>query len=83
MFINETGNAGMATAGMGDVLSGMIGALRCVIPDSLKASAAAVYLHGLVGDTLKEDIAEEGIIAGDILRALPKVLKGLRGGSGV
>lgn len=77
-FINPTGNSGMATAGMGDVLAGMIGALRCVISNSLKASAVAVYLHGLAGDTLKEEIAEEGIIAGDILKALPKVLKTLR-----
>jgi NAD(P)H-hydrate epimerase len=50
VFINPTGNAGMASGGTGDVLTGVVAALACVSPSALIASIVAVYVHGLAGD---------------------------------
>lgn len=74
LLINCTGNAGMATGGMGDVLSGIIGALlgQGMVPTD--AAAIGVYLHGLAGDMAANDLGDMGITAGDIVDYLPKVL---------
>lgn len=53
-YINTSGNPGMATGGMGDVLSGIIGALLCQKLDPVAAAAAGVFLHGMAGDILYE-----------------------------
>jgi ADP-dependent NAD(P)H-hydrate dehydratase / NAD(P)H-hydrate epimerase len=53
-YINTSGNPGMATGGMGDVLSGIIGGLLCQKLDPEKAAAAGVFLHGMAGDILYE-----------------------------
>ncbi|MFZ3073223.1 MAG: NAD(P)H-hydrate dehydratase [Thermodesulfobacteriota bacterium] len=74
IFINPTGNPGMASAGTGDVLSGIIGAfLSQGIPDVL-AACAAVYIHGLCGDEVAKKRGEIGMLATDILNELPVII---------
>ncbi|MBI5048948.1 MAG: NAD(P)H-hydrate dehydratase [Deltaproteobacteria bacterium] len=74
IYINPTGNPGMATAGTGDVLSGMIGGLIAQGYDPLDASNIAVYMHGLAGDEVAKKKGQVGMIASDILDILPKVI---------
>jgi NAD(P)H-hydrate epimerase len=69
-FINLTGNAGMATGGTGDVLTGMVGAWLAQFLDAEAAAKLAVYLHGLAGDLAEADEGEVGMIAGDIVDRL-------------
>ncbi len=74
-FINPTGNPGMATAGTGDVLAGMIGGL---IAQGLEATHAAIvgtYLHGLAGDIAASRLGPIGIIASDLISVLPNAMK--------
>lgn len=75
LYVNPTGNPGMATAGMGDVLSGVIaGLIAQGIPASV-AAVAAVFFHGLAGDMAKEELGEKGLISSDCLKFLPKTIK--------
>lgn len=67
-----TGNAGMATAGSGDVLSGIITALLARGYDQTAACALGMYLHGLAGDLAAEEIGQESLMASDIINYLPK-----------
>ncbi len=69
-FINLTGNAGMATAGSGDVLTGMIAAWSGQLLDTESACKLAVYLHGLAGDLAEADEGETALIAGDLVERL-------------
>ena len=69
-FINLTGNAGMATAGSGDVLTGAIAAWAGQLLDAEAACKLAVYLHGLAGDLAEADEGEVGMIAGDVVDRL-------------
>jgi NAD(P)H-hydrate epimerase len=73
-IINTTGNPGMATGGMGDVLTGVIGALICQGMSPLDASVAGVYLHGAAADRLYEKIGA-GFIASEVANMIPSVLK--------
>ncbi|TVZ28494.1 hydroxyethylthiazole kinase-like uncharacterized protein yjeF/hydroxyethylthiazole kinase-like uncharacterized protein yjeF [Gillisia sp. Hel_I_86] len=66
LYINNTGNPGMATAGSGDVLSGVITSLISQDYEPLIAAVLGVYLHGKTGDILAEEMSYEGLIAGDI-----------------
>ena len=75
VFINSTGNSGLASGGSGDVLTGCLGGLLAQGLDSITASVCAVYLHGRAADLLKSDLGERGMIASDVLRALPQVLR--------
>ncbi len=75
VFINPTGNPGMATAGSGDVLSGMIASMIVQEKNLLEAVLAAVYIHGLSGDIGAEKLGEKALTAGDIIRYLPSGLK--------
>ncbi len=75
VWINSTGNPGMATGGSGDVLAGMIAALCHRTDSGLKAAAAAAYLHGFSGDIAAEFMGMTGIIAGDLIEFLPAAIK--------
>ena len=66
VFFNSSGNQGMATAGSGDVLTGIILSLLAQGYDPGRAAIAGVYIHGLAGDIASETIAYESIIASDI-----------------
>jgi NAD(P)H-hydrate epimerase len=79
-FINPTGNAGMATAGAGDVLSGTIGGLLAQGLEPLHAAACGVYLHGMAGDIAAEDIGETGLVASDISMSMPFALSAVKSG---
>ncbi|MFQ6677842.1 MAG: NAD(P)H-hydrate dehydratase [Fidelibacterota bacterium] len=73
-IVNTSGNPGMATAGMGDVLSGIIGALVSQGVNAFTASQTSVYLHGLAADHLSVSKGYRGLIASDLLNELPNVL---------
>jgi NAD(P)H-hydrate epimerase len=75
VYINPTGNPGMASGGSGDVLSGMIASLIIQEKDVLGATLAAVYLHGLSGDIGADRLGERSLVAGDLIRYLPQALK--------
>ena len=79
VFVNPTGNPGMASGGTGDVLTGILGAFlaRRMAPGA--ALQSAVYLHGLAGDIAAERVGEEALIAGDVIAALPEAFKRLGG----
>jgi NAD(P)H-hydrate epimerase len=72
VYINNTGNAGLATAGSGDVLTGIIGSLLAQGYSSKDAALFGVYLHGLSGDLAVEKTAKESLIASDIISFLSK-----------
>ncbi len=68
IYINNSGNPGMATAGSGDVLSGIITGLMAQKYDPLIASVLGVYIHGLSGNIAAQKIGYEALIAGDIIK---------------
>ena len=74
-YINNTGNPGMATAGSGDVLSGIIASLIAQGFKVFDAAKFGVYLHGLAGDLAKEKYTEYSLIASDIIEFIPKAIK--------
>jgi len=74
-YINKTGNPGMATAGSGDVLSGIVGAFLAQGLDTFSAAKYATYIHGLAGDIAAEDKTQIGLIASDIISRIPDALK--------
>ncbi len=76
-FINTSGNPGMATAGSGDVLSGIILGLMAQGMEAPSAAWAGVYIHGRAGDQAKAINGQRGLIAGDLLNHLPHVLNDL------
>lgn len=71
VFVNTTGNPGMATGGAGDVLTGLIASLLAQGLSPVDAAVAGTYFHGLAADALVDSLGERGITAGDILRNLP------------
>lgn len=70
IFFNSTGNAGMATGGSGDVLTGILTGLLAQGYESVEAAVLGVYLHGLAGDIAAAELSKEAMIAGDIVKAL-------------
>ena len=72
---NHTGNPGMATGGSGDVLSGIILSLLGQGLTPLQAAAAASWLHGAAGDLASERLGEYGMLPGDLVEELPRLLK--------
>jgi len=78
ILFNPTGNAGMATAGSGDVLTGIITALLARGYRQQEACVLGVYLHGLAGDLAAADLGEESLIASDIIDYLPRAFRRLR-----
>lgn len=78
-YINPTGNPALATAGTGDILAGMIGALIAQGLTVSEAALAGSYLHGLAADIAVKDLTEFCLVATDLLVYLPKAIKSLRG----
>lgn len=78
LHFNSSGNEGMATAGSGDCLTGIILSLLAqgYLPDI--AAKLGVFIHGLAGDYAKEEIGSDSLIASDIIKSLPKAFKTLR-----
>lgn len=77
IYINPTGNPGMATAGSGDVLTGCIAALAGQGLDPSRAAAAGAYLHGLAGDLAAREKGMMGLVAGDLVLTLPEAIRNL------
>ncbi|MHB8894030.1 MAG: NAD(P)H-hydrate dehydratase [Candidatus Geothermincolia bacterium] len=77
IHINPTGNAGMATAGTGDVLTGCVAAFMAQGLDGLEAAVAAAYFHGHAGDLAAQMEGMAGLTAGDVIRHLPLALRRL------
>jgi ADP-dependent NAD(P)H-hydrate dehydratase / NAD(P)H-hydrate epimerase len=77
-WVNTTGNPGMSTGGTGDILTGMVAAMIAQTArghnrkDVLLAVCAAVHLHGLAGDVMRESVGEHSMVATDLLRGLPE-----------
>ncbi len=74
---NPTGNSGMATAGSGDVLTGIITGLLARGYNQADASRLGMYIHGLAGDLAAKEMGKESLIASDIIQYLPKAFKAL------
>jgi len=74
-YVNKTGNPGMATAGSGDVLSGVIGAFLAQGLGSFDAARYAAYLHGLAGDLAAREKTGISLIASDIIDKIPAAIK--------
>jgi NAD(P)H-hydrate epimerase len=79
VFFNSTGNPGMATAGSGDVLTGILLSLLAQGIPTENAALLGVFLHGLAGDIAAEESCYESIIASDIINCLGKAFNKLRG----
>ena len=77
VWINSTGNPGMATGGMGDVLTGVIAGLMAQGVSSERAGVLGVYVHGLAGDIVSERLGTHGLIASDVLEAVPEAIASL------
>jgi NAD(P)H-hydrate epimerase len=79
LWINPTGNPGMANGGSGDVLTGVTAVMLGQQSDATRALAAAVYLHGLAGDIGAGELGVDGLIATDIVDRLPAAFRRVRG----
>lgn len=75
--INSSGNAGMATAGMGDVLTGIIGSLLAQGYSSRDAVVFGTYIHGYAGDLVRRRQGETGMLASDVVNELPHAMNSL------
>jgi NAD(P)H-hydrate epimerase len=71
LYVNDTGNPGMATGGAGDALTGVIAALIGQKLGAFEAAQLGVHVHGLAGDIARDQNGEIGLIAGDIVDSLP------------
>jgi len=77
VFINTTGNPGMATAGSGDVLTGIIASFIGQKIELTNALKAAVFIHGMAGDIGSDQVGEYSLIASDIINFLPEAFKNI------
>jgi len=75
VYINPTGNPGMATAGTGDVLSGIIVGFMAQGLSARDSSILGVYLHGLAGDIAAEKLSQTALIASDLIKTFPEAIK--------
>lgn len=79
VWVNTTGNPGMATGGTGDLLTGITAGMMAQHPeDPLLAVLCAVHLHGLAGDVARESMGEHSLVATDLLPALPEAFRRIR-----
>jgi len=76
VYVNTTGNPGMATGGSGDVLTGLIAALLGQQLEPFAAAQLGVHLHGLAGDLARDDLGEASLIATDLIAYLPRTFRG-------
>ena len=74
VIINSTGNAGMATGGMGDVLSGIVAALILQTQNYFVATCLAVYIHGAAGDIIADTQGQRGMLASDLFLPLQRLV---------
>ena len=81
LFINSTGNEGMATGGTGDVLAGILGGLISQGLDPLQASKVGIYLHGMAGDLAASQKGTMGMIAGDVIECIPLAIQKIQNAS--
>ncbi len=79
VYVNQTGNPGMAKGGSGDVLTGMIAALLAQGFSRWQAARFGVFLHGLAGDLAVRKTGEAGMLAGDLIDFIPQAIKKTRG----
>jgi NAD(P)H-hydrate epimerase len=78
-WVNTTGNPGMATGGTGDILTGMVaGMIAQHAKQAFVAVLAAVHLHGLAGDVMRERVGEHSLVATDLLKGLPEAFRRTR-----
>jgi hydroxyethylthiazole kinase-like uncharacterized protein yjeF len=75
VFVNSTGNPGMASGGTGDVLTGMIGSFLAQGYTASQAACHGVYLHGRAGDLAAGEKGEASMIAGDLIEKIPEAFK--------
>jgi ADP-dependent NAD(P)H-hydrate dehydratase / NAD(P)H-hydrate epimerase len=81
-WLNTTGNPGMSTGGTGDILTGMTAGMMAQNPKNIFAAViAAVHLHGLAGDVMRETIGEHSLVATDLLLGLPEAFRRTRQGA--
>ena len=79
IWVNTTGNPGMATGGTGDILTGMVAGLIAQNPQRIvEAVIAAVHLHGLAGDVARKSMGEHSLVATDLVKALPEAFRLVR-----
>jgi ADP-dependent NAD(P)H-hydrate dehydratase / NAD(P)H-hydrate epimerase len=78
VVVNPTGGPELATAGTGDVLTGIVAALLAGGADPFLAAVASTYVHGLAGSVAAEDIGESGVLAGDVAESVPVAVARLR-----
>jgi NAD(P)H-hydrate epimerase len=79
VWVNSTGNPGMATGGTGDILTGIVAGMLAQNPKrAFLAVLAAVYLHGLAGDVAEESTGEQSLVATDLITSLPEAFRRIR-----
>jgi len=79
VWVNPTGNPGMATGGTGDILTGIVAGMLAQNPRrEFEAVLTAVYLHGLAGDIARERLGEHSLVATDLVNALPEAFSRVR-----
>ena len=79
LAVNPGGSPALATAGTGDVLSGVIAAFLARGLDAFEAACAGVYVHAEAGREAARRLGAESVVAGDVIEALPAALRGARG----
>lgn len=82
LALSPVGGPGLATAGTGDVLTGLLGALLARGEDAWDAACAAVFVHGLAGDLAAEELGEHAVGASDVVDRLPEAIRSLSGTTG-
>jgi ADP-dependent NAD(P)H-hydrate dehydratase / NAD(P)H-hydrate epimerase len=79
VWVNTTGNPGLATGGTGDILTGVVAGMIAQYPKNVFAAVlAAVHLHGLAGDVMRERVGEHSLVATDLLQGLPEAFRRAR-----
>ncbi len=78
IYVNTSGNAGLATPGSGDVLAGVIASFKAQGAETTAAGMAGAYVHGLAADLLLDEMSEEGITASDVILKIPSAIKKIR-----